>query len=40
MDFLFKLMEAAGIVLLILLSLGGFLASAGWALALLVGKRS
>jgi len=39
MDLLFKLMQVGGIVLLILLSLGGFLASAGWALALLVGKR-
>lgn len=40
MDLLFELMQTAGIVLLILFSLGGFLASAGWAFALLVGKRS
>lgn len=40
MDLLFEVMQAAGTVLVILLSLGGFLTSAAWALALLVGQRS
>ena len=38
MDLFVTLLETAGIVLLVVLSLGGFAASAAWALALVVGR--
>jgi len=39
MDLFLTLLEAAAIMLLIALSLGGFAASAAWALVLFVGKN-
>jgi hypothetical protein len=40
MDLFLTLLESAATVLLIALSLGGFVASAAWALALFIGRRS
>jgi hypothetical protein len=40
MNIFFTLMESAGVLLLLALSIGGFAASAAWAVALVVGRRS